>query len=103
MLYINIFFVSAFFLEFTATPDNETIVTVDDNVTLTCEVAHSQLGTVTITWLRNGTLLNVTGAVLEIPNVQQSDTGIYQCVAELSETRSSITALTYLLVQCKLL
>ena len=89
-------------LEFTTVPDNETVVPEGANITLNC-VADGNPSPGTIRWLRNATEIS-NGPVLELTNVQSSDSGIYQCVAGLDKPPfSSITALTYLIVECELL
>ena len=82
-------------------------VTEGDNVTLSCNASGDPLST--ITWTRNGSVLNSSvprislGAEsreLTITNISRADSGEYRCVANNSEGTNISHAAT-LDVQCK--
>jgi hypothetical protein len=84
-------------LRFTSSLIPETIVTRGDNVTLTCTAEGNPPPS--IIWLSNTSIIS-SGPSFTLTNVQPSDSGIYQCLAQLAvHPFNSITSLTYLNIQ----
>ena len=82
-------------------------VTEGDNVTLSCNASGNPVPS--ISWTRNGSLLNSSvprisfeagNRQLTITNVNRADSGEYRCVADNSEGNDTSNATT-LDVQCK--
>ena len=105
--------------QFLTVPDNETIVSINDNVKMTCVARGNP--TPSIYWYINGTNRTMmmssesvtdgltTTSNITLNNVQPNSTGIYQCVAVGGVVSgvgvasfNGITSSTYLLVRCKL-
>ena len=107
----RVFFFKFYFLIIVApvitTQPQDGPVTEGDNVTLSCNVSGDPLST--ITWTRNGSVLNSSvprislGAEsreLTITNISRTDSGEYRCVANNSEGNVTSVAAT-LDVQCE--
>lgn len=84
-------------------------VTEGDNVTLSCNASGDPLPTITLTWTRDGSVLNnsvprinlgAESRELTITNISRADSGEYRCVANNSEGTNISHAAT-LDVQCK--
>jgi len=64
-------------------PHNQSVV-IGSYATITCIVAVSS-SVPTFWWLHNGTRKeNETSAILNLTNVQESDSGTYQCIVVLN-------------------
>ena len=81
--------ISAFFLfstvppRITTEPERESEVSVEQNLTLTCNASGDPLPEVA--WSKEGQtlrLFNVTGPVLHLVNVTRKDVGSYKCTAK---------------------
>ena len=62
-----------------------------ENYTLTCQGTGGVTTEPSHQWLRNGSLLNDTSAVLSFSPLMETDAGVYTCMSSITRTTANFT------------